>query len=332
MPNQGDAAAVVVHYAHPSTLRLTLVDLGKVFARDQIVVVDCSGDLDRTWGEFAVVLRPGKNLGYARGANDGIRHLLATRPGVAEILVCTHEVRFATGVIDRLLEVARDRPRGHVVAPRLVTRSPNGAAPVVWSEGGRLSFPLRYPEHVRAGRTHGTRRALWVDGAAFVIAVRTWQRVGGLPEEFFLSLEDVALGLTCRRLAEPAVVVLDAVVEHGVIGPSRYLAIRNRLILAEGYFSRLDSAVVHATIYATTVLLALRGRRGRERAIESRQAIRDVRRVKAAAAARPRLALRKRPRQGRPRRERSRRGQARRQRWRLLRARRGPVWRPGWRR
>ena len=141
---------------------------------------------------------------------------------------------------------------------------------MVWSEGGRLSFPLRCPEHVRAGRTHGTRRALWVGGAAFSIAVRTWQRVGGLPEEFFLSLDDVALGLACRRLAEPAVVVRDAVVEHAVIGPSRYLATHNRLVLADGYFSWLDSTVVHATIYATTVLLALRGRRGRERAIESR--------------------------------------------------------------
>ena len=63
------------------------------------------------------LLRPGKNLGCALGVNDGIRHFLATRPGVAEILVCTHEMRFAPGVIDRLLEVARDRPRGHVVAP-----------------------------------------------------------------------------------------------------------------------------------------------------------------------------------------------------------------------
>jgi GT2 family glycosyltransferase len=285
VPDQGDAAAVVVHFESPETLLLTLTDLGEFFPRDRIVVVDSSGDLDDSWDAGAVILRPGRNTGYARGANDGVRYLLASRPDVTEILVCTHEVRFADGVIDRLLEVAQERPGGHVIAPRLVTRGVKGQAPTLWSEGGRLSFPLRHPEHVRVGRTHGTRRALWVDGAAFVIAVRTWQRVGGIPEEFFLYMEDVALGLRCRRLGEPVVVVLDAVVEQAVTEPNRYLAIRNQLILAERYYSRLDSAVVHAQIYAKTIALALLGERGRARAIENRRAIRDARRrVRAAAA------------------------------------------------
>lgn len=271
-------AAVVVHYDSTATLLRTVDNLGKHLTAEQIVVVDNSSSLSP--GQFPSgmkLLNDGQNRGYAGGVNHGIRFISQHIPDASEILVCTHEALFREGSLETLLATASGYPRGHVVGPKLVTFDADGNE-VVWSNGGTYSFPFLYPKHGRAGATAGTRTVKWVDGAAFLMDLTSWAKVGGIPEEFFMYMEDVALGELCRQHRIPVVVNLDAVVEQTANGPSRALAIRNRVLLALRYMSFPSRGVVRLEVFARQCLMAIHpDRRIRLKASESRVATREAR-------------------------------------------------------
>lgn len=273
-------AAVVVHYESHDSLRKTIHNLGEHLDPDRIIVVDNSSSLlSQQISIAAKILDDGTNRGYAGGVNHGIRFVADNIPDASEIVVCTHEALFREGALEALMTTASALPHGHIVGPRLVTSGADGNE-IVWSNGGAYSFPLSYPRHSRTGQTSGQRYVKWVDGAAFVIDLKTWEKVGGVPEEFFMYMEDVALGELCRQHKIPVVVNLDAVVEQTANGPSRALAIRNRLLLATRYMSFSRGAVVASDVFARQVLMSLHpARHLRQKAIESRSAAREARTI-----------------------------------------------------
>ncbi|BCW11825.1 hypothetical protein NtRootA4_28880 [Arthrobacter sp. NtRootA4] len=147
----------------------------------------------------------------------------------------------------------------------------------IWSNGGAFTFPLFYPRHNTSQSKSGVHRVEWVDGAAFVVSTATWRQVGGIPEEFFMYMEDVALGLKCRKLRIPVLVNLDAVVEQTANGPSRKLAIRNRAILAMRYMGSLRRSIVLTEIRFRSILMALHPKMSiRAKSLESRDALEEA--------------------------------------------------------
>jgi N-acetylglucosaminyl-diphospho-decaprenol L-rhamnosyltransferase len=273
-------AVVIVHYNSPDTMLLTLENLSQHFDREHLIVVDNSASLtEDVYRQRATVLADGDNRGYAGGVNYGIRAVMNTLPDVSEILVCTHEALFRDDALSQLLATAKKFPDGHIVGPKLITRDEEGTESV-WSNGGHLSLPFYYPKHDVAANTHGLHHVKWVDGAAFVIDIDTWRRLGGIPEEFFMYMEDVALGLLARRAGVPVLANLDAVVEQSANGPSRRLAIRNRIILALRYMRPFESMVVRAEVRARSFLASLHPLPGvRKKAIESNEAVSEARAV-----------------------------------------------------
>ncbi|MFJ4226075.1 hypothetical protein ACIPYV_00760 [Paenarthrobacter nicotinovorans] len=256
MQERTDVAALVVHYDSPDTLKQTVGNLSQFFPPERLFVVDNSSSLaDSEVGLHATIIDDGENYGYAGGVNVGIRHI-SSISAVREVLVCTHETLFRENAVELLLETASQHPGDHIVAPRLMTKSYDGADSI-WSNGGTLSFPFFYPKHNRSRSRSGVRKAVWVDGAAFVIGVSTWHRVGGVPEEFFMYMEDVALGLQCQKLGIPVLTNLEAEVEQTANGPSRTLAIRNRAILAMRYMGSIRRMVVLGEINLRSLLMAV---------------------------------------------------------------------------
>jgi N-acetylglucosaminyl-diphospho-decaprenol L-rhamnosyltransferase len=270
-------AVVIVHYNSPDTMRLTLGNLSPHFDREHLIVVDNSASLtEDVYHQKATVLADGDNRGYAGGVNHGIRAVGNTLPDVSEILVCTHESLFREDALGQLLATAKKFPDGHIVGPKLITRDAEGVESV-WSNGGHLSLPFFYPKHNVATNTHGLHRVKWVDGAAFVIDLDTWRRLGGIPEEFFMYMEDVALGLLARRAGVPVLTNLDAVVEQSANGPSRSLAIRNRIILALRYMRPFESMVVRTEVRARSFLARVHPSPSvREKATESNRAVSEA--------------------------------------------------------
>lgn len=273
-------AAVVVHYDSVSTLQKTVLSLRKFLPADRIVVVDNSSSLIKTPHDLdAIVLDDGRNYGYAGGVNRGIRYAESELRSIREVLVCTHEAIFRGNAIESLLDTASAYPNGHLVGPRLVTTNKSGEE-VTWSNGGIYSFPFLYPKH-RLGRSTGaTVSVKWIDGAAFVVDLATWKKLGGVPEEFFMYMEDVALGELCRRANVPVLVNLSAIVEQTANGPSRSLAIRNRVLLAQRYM-RLDSRLlVLLDVYLRQFIMSVHPNGAvRAKSRESRDAVSAARNI-----------------------------------------------------
>lgn len=271
-----NVAAVVVHYKSHETLSLTVENLSQFFEPSRLFIIDNSSSLcESPLRRLATILDDGQNRGYAGGVNRGFQHV-ASIPSITEVLVCTHETIFRKGAVELLLETASRYPDGHIVAPKLVTNSASGGE-TIWSNGGTFSFPLNYPKHDTSKSRKGIRRVRWVDGAAFVMSTSTWRLVGGVPEEFFMYMEDVALGLKCQASRIPVLVNLDAVVEQTANGPSRSLAIRNRVILAKRYMGTWRRQVVMAEITVRSKLMALHPSDGvRSKSRESIAAVADA--------------------------------------------------------
>ncbi|MGO4651538.1 glycosyltransferase family 2 protein [Arthrobacter sp. 2RAF22] len=278
-------AAVVVHYQSPETLKITLANLGQKIDPELIFIVDNSSSLVKDNFEgLGTILDDGINRGYAGGVNHGFKYISLKRPDVTEVLVCTHEAVFRGDSLEELLKTAAAHPNGHLVGPKLITQ--DTGREVTWSNGGQLPLPFFYPKHDRSPSRSGVRKVDWVDGATFIMDTRTWAALGGVPEEFFMYMEDVALGLRCSAAGIPVLVNLDAVVEQTANGPSRRLAIRNRILLALRYMSPWKRQVIIAEVRGRQWLMSVHPSKDvRSKAQESREAVREAKHVAMTIAA-----------------------------------------------
>lgn len=255
MKRKSSMAAVVIHYQSPQTLAATIADLGAVL--DRVIVIDNSSDLERTDMPDVEIVSGHGNVGYGKAANLGLRKAFDSDPELERVLVTTHETRYSPSALSALAMVSKGLSAAHVLAPVLVMRTPDGKRNV-WSAGGMMSL-LQYPKHRRRVRP-GLTRPLWVDGASFVMDRRAWEILDGVPEDFFIYMEDVALGFKCRSKGVSVFVTSASTVEQSANGPSRPLAARNRLILARRYLPRARRLMVFGEFLARTAFLRMANR------------------------------------------------------------------------
>lgn len=264
---------VVVHYlARPALGRLleSLRETRPVSLRE-IVIVNNSGEplddllVGLPWP--ARILAPGRNVGYARGVNEGIR---AARE--EEILVLNPDVRVTQGSIEALAGCAVRHPRAGVVAPQL--RNPDGTLQLSarrfynWKTLLLRRAPLGpYASRSRTLRAHlmadwdhaDTRPVDWVLGAALLVRRRAVRDVGLMDERYFLYFEDVDW---CQRMWRHGYEVLycaDAVMVHEYGRGSAQLRPRSIRAHAAGLlrFAEKWSALLYAVSQYRRRILAL---------------------------------------------------------------------------
>ncbi|HKN94497.1 MAG TPA: glycosyltransferase family 2 protein, partial [Thermoleophilaceae bacterium] len=177
-----------------------------------------------------VVRRAERNLGYASGMNEGIRHQLER--GVDWVLLLTHEIRFHPGSLQALLEAARHADGYGMIGPALW-----------WQERDQpLSFGGKRGDlsgiHHLQERPHtppnGIAACDWIDGAAQLIRAELLEQAGLLDERFFIYYEDVELCLRASRAGWLVGVVPQALADASPGAASRpgayaYLTSRNGL-------------------------------------------------------------------------------------------------------
>lgn len=188
------------------------------------------------------VLRPAENLGFTGGANLGAQHV--TAPVVAFVnsdAVCRPDA------LATLVAALADDSVGAVCA-KIELADPPGT---VNSVGNPLHvLGLSWAGHMGEPAQAFTtpHDVASVSGAAMALRRSTWDRLGGLPPEYFAYLED--LELSWRTWQHGLRVVCDpraVVVHHYEFSRSplkMYLVERNRLVFV-------------ATTYGLRLLLAL---------------------------------------------------------------------------
>ena len=167
--------------APASLLRVWVVDNGSI---------DGSGrQLQRDFPE-ATVLFTGRNLGFACGVNVGLRE--AWREGFGFFLVANNDVEVLDGFLEQPLAIMRAEPDVGLVSGKCLSRATPG---LILHAGGRIDegnirgISRGWREKDR-GQFEEVCDTQWAACTLCLIARRTIDEVGFLPEAYFFGYEE----------------------------------------------------------------------------------------------------------------------------------------------
>lgn len=251
-------ATVVLNYrATQDTVRAVGAVRRSTVLDQLVVVVDNAArgpehdDLRARLGSGIECLTSGGNLGYAGGNNVGIRFALDREVDFVWVLNPDTEVEPTT--LERLLAAADAVPDAGTIGGRLLL--PNGR---IQFDGGLVDEArLGAPSHLNAGlkpkavAATGPYDVDYVNGACLLIRRAVFDRVGLLPEEFFLYFEETSFcrdvrAAGWRNIVDPRASLLHLVRSRPGLPTPYYLyyMTRNRLHFAQRYFDAdLDLAL-----------------------------------------------------------------------------------------
>ncbi len=202
---------IVVHYEtrEPLARLIRSLKAARPQAVREIIVVNNSGepidDLVAGSGWPTRVLSPGRNLGYARGVNEGIR-----AASEEDVLILNPDIQVLPGTIEALERAAEAHPRAGILAPKLLSADGSLQLSARRFYNWRTLLLRRAPlgslaDRSRTVRSHlmadwdheETRPVDWVLGAAMWVRRRAMRDVGLMDERYFLYFEDVDW---CQRM------------------------------------------------------------------------------------------------------------------------------------
>ena len=249
-PTAHVVGVVIVTHDTAADVLAALGSLGELARHPGRVVVVDSGSSDDTVSLVgtrfpAVEVLALDNVGYARGANAGVRRLPSE---VSAVLIANADILVAEGALAALLVELAD-PEVAVVGPRV--RYPDGGHQASARRDPGLPTALVHgsigwlvPGNPATRRYHaidltGPQVVLacdvdWVSGCAFLIRRDAFESIGGFDPGYRLFVEDVDLcdrvrGAGLRIRFAPAAVVI-----HQVGGSTSRHPLRSRVAHAAG--------------------------------------------------------------------------------------------------
>ncbi|MEX2158397.1 MAG: glycosyltransferase family 2 protein [Dehalococcoidia bacterium] len=237
-----DVSTVIVSYNGRDLLRRCLASVFE-HTRDvecEVVVVDNAsqdGTPDMVEAEFpsARLVRRATNGGFAVGVNEGF----ANARGEA-FLVLNPDTELTAPVLAPLLSYAREHRDAGLLAPKLL--DPDGTLQLSCRAFPGYSAALfnRYSLLTKLFRRNpAARRYLmtdfdhssiaevdWVSAACWLLPRTTYERIGGLDEGYFWSVEDIDYCQRVHRAGLRVVYFPDVSVRHHIGGSSSSAASR----------------------------------------------------------------------------------------------------------
>jgi GT2 family glycosyltransferase/glycosyltransferase involved in cell wall biosynthesis len=247
---------IVVNFGTPDDTLLAVRSLEASRRAVEPIVVD-NGSAD---GSAAIlraalpgraVIRTERNLGFAGGANVGIRRALDR--GAALVLLVNSDVIVPPDAIGRLEAGLGAHPEAGLAGPVILSRAEPERVLSMGISFSPVTGRLRDAGHGARFAALGPPATGAVDavsGACMLVRREVLERVGLLAEEYFFGLEDLDLCLRARAAGYLTLLVGGAVVYHegsrsiGARSPRRlYFAARNHLLLARRAAPRLPPSL-----------------------------------------------------------------------------------------
>ncbi len=197
-----ETSVVVVHYGPWEPTGRALETLRAAGTRVEILVVNNGGveaaEAERLAGPSAIVLSPGRNLGYGAACNLGAR-----RASGKHFLFSNNDVEFRSGTIEALLAALKREPRAAAVGPKFRNAAGQpvpsiGRAPTPWRVLAENLFLPRLVPRLALFHGHHTARIRHdrgrdvetLLGALVLVRRSAFEEVGGFDERFFLYAEE----------------------------------------------------------------------------------------------------------------------------------------------
>jgi GT2 family glycosyltransferase len=233
---------VVINWKRPDCTVACLDSLAALdYPSYQVVVVNNGsengfGELLRDRFPAVLVIENGRNVGFARGNNIGIEHLL--RSGADYVLLLNDDTEVAPDLLGMMVQAAEEDSRIGIVGPKIYYYD---QPDVIWSAGGAVdrfgqASHLRVDEH-DDGSAQTARDVDYVTGCAMLVRRTLIDRVGVLDERFFAYFEETEWCVRARRAGFRVVYVSQARMWHKLKAETRghstlyqYLMSRNRLL------------------------------------------------------------------------------------------------------
>lgn len=249
MNNEPKVATVVVNFNGLEDTLECLSSLEHVaYAAHEIIVIDNASDnqkmaIDELRRRFpsVYVIANTKNVGFGGGMNIGISRALER--GAEYVFLLNNDATVAPDALTVLVQAMEADKQIGIAGPHIYyAKEPN----MLWYAGGLFTW-RGGGRHIGEGLTDATftdsmvRDTEYMTGCALLIRRETLEKIGLLPEMYFMYYEDIEWSLLAKRAGYRVVVAGRARVWHKVsqtaqkMGtPTRhYYDIRNRLLLAK---------------------------------------------------------------------------------------------------
>jgi GT2 family glycosyltransferase len=222
---------LILHYGEQEDTLECLDSLRKLdYPNFEVLAIDNDpnhrlGDLNFSYKITKLV--NAENFGFAGGDNVGIKYALEN--GADYVLLLNNDTVIQPGFLKILVEAGEKDEKIGILGPmiyKLSTNEPHFA-------GGKINWLYTGARHVPGAEDY-------ITGACFLIKRKVIEKIGLMPEEYFLYFEDAEWCLKARRAGFSCKVVKEARIDHAVSKNTReysfsyiYYQYRNGLILAK---------------------------------------------------------------------------------------------------
>ena len=248
------------------------------FSNKRIIVVDNGSEgseaaaLRDEFRDSVAVIESKTNLGFAAGANLGIRHALEYAPDY--VLLLNNDTKADPAFLSALVEAAQSRKDGAAFCPKTYFYADPA---IIYSTGGSVSIWTATAKQIGRGeRDHGQFDRVatrdYADGVCMLISRRALETVGLLDEDYFAYWEETdwctrarSNGLRCYYIPE-AKVWHKAARTQSPTNRYYFLYRRNALMFVRKRgtrFHRLVALLVHVFYYGPRYFLTHPGKIGR---------------------------------------------------------------------
>lgn len=153
-----------------------------------------------------------ENFGYAGGNNLGIKRALEN--GANYILIFNNDVEVHPDLLEKLLRTAQADEKNGIVGP-LINENNRLAC------GGKITWLKSELSHIECEGLnieqtlyHILYGKYYIPGSCMLIKSQTIEKIGLLPEEYFLYFEDVDYCLKAFKTGLKCAITADAVINH----------------------------------------------------------------------------------------------------------------------
>lgn len=213
MPMPNHTAVVIVNYNAGKSLLTCMRSIFESGEQPEIIVVDNAsrdGSLERCRRAYPKLryIVHSHNLGFATGANIGIRYAL--EKGAEVVMLVNPDATIEKKSVRTLVEVCKREDVGMAAPVIYHTKTKE-----VWFSGGGINYTrqraIHYTNLPEGDAVYDTQYAT---GCVLAIHRDVFTQVGLFDEQFFLYYEDVDLSVRVRTNGQRVVVVPSAIAWH----------------------------------------------------------------------------------------------------------------------
>lgn len=165
-----------------------------------------------------LLVRARDNYGFSGGNNIGIE--LGLNRGTDYILLLNNDTEVRPDFLTKLTEAGENNPVIGMLSPRIYYYSDPD---VIWFAGGRLTYAPTFGLHIGLGeKDNGQYQGTailpseFLTGCALFVRRETIEKIGFMPEDYFLYFEDVDWSVSAKKAGYKIGVVPSSRVWHKV--------------------------------------------------------------------------------------------------------------------